>query len=198
MTSRSTGVSITIRLARVTAIGHGHRVRRPRIDATRSSGSTRSPTTSCWPASPSSAAAPSSTRVDVRTESRRRIRQLAIRAPDETSAVATLSGGNQQKVQVARWLVADTPILILDDPTRGVDVGARAEIHEILVELAAAGRALLLVSSDAGELVALCSRILVMRGGRLVAELAAAETTEGELIEIAAGGTSEPDQEATR
>ena len=72
--------------------------------------------------------------------------------------MATLSGGNQQKVQVARWLVADTPILILDDPTRGVDVGARAEIHEILVELAASGRALLLVSSDAGELVTICAR----------------------------------------
>ena len=136
--------------------------------------------------------------VNVRTESRRRIRQLAIRAPNETSAVATLSGGNQQKVQVARWLVADTPILILDDPTRGVDVGARAEIHEILLELAASGRALLLVSSDAGELVTLCSRILVMRDGRLVRQLAADEATEGTLIEIAAGGTSESDQEATR
>ena len=118
--------------------------------------------------------------------------------PARHAAVATLSGGNQQKVQVARWLVADTPILILDDPTRGVDVGARAEIHEILLELAASGRALLLVSSDAGELVTLCSRILVMRDGRLVRQLAADEATEGTLIEIAAGGTSESDQEATR
>ncbi len=134
----------------------------------------------------------------VRTESRRRVAQLAIRAPDETAAVATLSGGNQQKVQVARWLVADTPILLLDDPTRGVDVGARAEIHEILVELAASGRTLLLVSSDASELVTVCSRILVMRDGCLVGQFAADETTEGELIEVAAGPASDRRPETTR
>ena len=134
----------------------------------------------------------------VRTESRQRVAQLAIRAPDETAAVATLSGGNQQKVQVARWLVADTPILLLDDPTRGVDVGARAEIHEILVELAASGRTLLLVSSDASELVTVCSRILVMRDGCLVGQFAADETTEGELIEVAAGPASDRRPETTR
>lgn len=123
----------------------------------------------------------------IRTESRRRIRQLSIRVPDETSPVSTLSGGNQQKVQVARWLVADTPVLLLDDPTRGVDVGARAEIHAILAELALAGRAMLLVSSDASELLSVCSRILVMRGGRIVDEVLAGATTEGHLIEVAAG-----------
>jgi ABC-type sugar transport system ATPase subunit len=123
----------------------------------------------------------------VRTEARRRISQLSVRTPHELSAVATLSGGNQQKVQVARWLIADCPILILDDPTRGVDVGARAEIHAIMRRLAEAGRAQLLVSSDASELVAVCSRILVMRGGRIVQSVLAAETSEGALIELAAG-----------
>lgn len=123
----------------------------------------------------------------IRTETRRRIDQLNVRAPHETSTVATLSGGNQQKVQVARWLVADTPILILDDPTRGVDVGARAEIHAILKDLAGSGRALLLVSSDASELLAVCSRIIVIREGRVVHEAAANGTTESDLIEIAAG-----------
>lgn len=124
---------------------------------------------------------------EIRAETRRRIQQLAIRAPGELTTVATLSGGNQQKVQVARWLVADTSILILDDPTRGVDVGARAEIHEILVELAAAGRALLLVSSDVAELLAICGRILVIRDGRVVHEASASGSTEGGLIELAAG-----------
>jgi D-xylose transport system ATP-binding protein len=128
----------------------------------------------------------------VRTETRRRIDQLAIRTSGETAAVATLSGGNQQKVQVARWLVADTPILILDDPTRGVDVGARAEIHDILVGLAATGRALLMVSSDVGELLAICARVLVMRDGRLVHEVDASATTESALIAIAAGLDVEP------
>ena len=128
----------------------------------------------------------------VRTETRRRIDQLAIRTSSETAAVATLSGGNQQKVQVARWLVADTPILILDDPTRGVDVGARAEIHDILVGLAASGRALLMVSSDVGELLAICARVLVMRDGRLVHEVDASATTESALIAIAAGLDVEP------
>ena len=124
---------------------------------------------------------------EIRAAARHQIDQLRVRTPGEQSLVNTLSGGNQQKVQVARWLLADTPILILDDPTRGVDVGARAEIHTMLGELAAAGRALLLRSSDASELLAVCARVLVMRGGRLVGELVAAETSEGELIALAAG-----------
>ena len=119
----------------------------------------------------------------LRIAARERIAQLSVRAPDELAKVGTLSGGNQQKVQVARWLIADTPILVLDDPTRGVDVGARGEIHAILAELAASGRALLLVSSDASELLAVCARIIVMRGGRIASELVAADTSERALID---------------
>ncbi len=124
---------------------------------------------------------------ELRTEARRWIDQLDIRTPDETAPVSTLSGGNQQKVQVARWLVADTPILILDDPTRGVDVGARAEIHGILAGLARSGKALLLVSSDASELLAVCARVLVIWDGRIAGEVETAESSESELLEIASG-----------
>ena len=85
---------------------------------------------------------------------------LRIRAPSIDTTVRSLSGGNQQKVQVARWLVAGTRVLLLDDPTRGVDVGARAEIHALLADLATAGCALLWVSSDAEELVDVADRIL--------------------------------------
>jgi ABC-type sugar transport system ATPase subunit len=132
----------------------------------------------------------------IRATARRQIEQLRMRTSSELAKVNTLSGGNQQKVQVARWLVADTPILILDDPTRGVDVGARAEIHAILTDLAAGGRALLLVSSDASELLAVCARVLVMRGGRLVGDLVGRDTSEAELIELASGLVGDAQQDS--
>lgn len=115
------------------------------------------------------------------------IARLAIRAPSATSDVGTLSGGNQQKVQVARWLVARSTVLLLDDPTRGVDVGARGEIHRLIRALAGDGTAILLVSSEAQELVEVCDRILVMRSGRLVVDLPAADASESTLLEAAAG-----------
>src|SRR6185436_7859935 len=112
---------------------------------------------------------------------------LRIRAPSIDTTVRSLSGGNQQKVQVARWLTAGTRVLLLDDPTRGVDVGARSEIHALLGDLAAAGCALLWVSSDAEELVDVADRILVMRHGRVVSEFDAAEASEERLLAEAAG-----------
>jgi ABC-type sugar transport system ATPase subunit len=118
---------------------------------------------------------------------RQYVDSLAIRAPSADTSVGTLSGGNQQKVQVARWLVARSDVLLLDDPTRGVDVGARAEIHRLIRNLAADGKAILLVSSEAEELIDVCDRIHVMRAGRLVAELGAAVATESALLEAAAG-----------
>jgi ABC-type sugar transport system ATPase subunit len=113
--------------------------------------------------------------------------QLAIRSPAVTTSVGTLSGGNQQKVQVSRWLAADARILLLVDPTRGVDVGARAEISALWQTLAQEGRAILCVSSEAEELIAICHRILVMRNGRIVAEFAGKNVTERELLNAAAG-----------
>jgi ABC-type sugar transport system ATPase subunit len=112
---------------------------------------------------------------------------LQIRTPSVDAQVATLSGGNQQKVQVARWLAAKSRILLLVDPTRGVDVGARAEINRLWQTLADEGYALLLVSSEAEELVEVCDRVLVMRHGRLVSEHRGDDITVGRLLHAAAG-----------
>src|SRR5581483_827609 len=90
-----------------------------------------------------------------------------------TDLVDRLSGGNQQKVLLARWLSVDPKVLILDEPTRGIDVGTRAEIYRLIDELTARGVGVLLISSDLQELLLLCDRIVVMRRGRLVAEFAA-------------------------
>ena len=113
--------------------------------------------------------------------------RLAIKATDIDTLVATLSGGNQQKVQVARWLAAGVRVLLLVDPTRGVDVGARAEISRIWIELAAAGCAILLVSSDAEELVEICDRVVVLRNGRVADAVDKAELSEERLLRLAAG-----------
>jgi rhamnose transport system ATP-binding protein len=83
---------------------------------------------------------------------------------------STLSGGNQQKVLLAKWLIPAPRVLILDQPTRGIDVGAKAEIHRIVSHLAAQGVAIILISDDAPEVIAMADRILVLRTGRLVAE----------------------------
>jgi D-xylose transport system ATP-binding protein len=114
-------------------------------------------------------------------------RQLSIRTPSVKANVGTLSGGNQQKVQVSRWMAAGARILLLVDPTRGVDVGARAEISALWQVLAQEGRAILCVSSEAEELIAICHRILVMKNGRIVAEFAGDDVTESELLNAAAG-----------
>ncbi len=113
--------------------------------------------------------------------------RLHVKAGDIDVAVGTLSGGNQQKVQVARWLAADARILLLVDPTRGVDVGARAEIQRIWAELAGQGAAILLVSSEAEEIVQTCDRAVVLRGGRVVGALDAEQLSEGRLLRLATG-----------
>ncbi len=115
------------------------------------------------------------------------VRRLEIRTRSIDALVGTLSGGNQQKVQVARWLAAAARILILIDPTRGVDVGARAEIKRVWAELSAAGHALLIASTDAEELVDVCDRVLVLRHGCLAGEVPRAELSEERLLRMAAG-----------
>jgi ABC-type sugar transport system ATPase subunit len=122
-----------------------------------------------------------------RVVARDQVSSLHIRARSVDDRVGSLSGGNQQKVQVARWLTAGARVLLLDDPTRGVDVGARAEIHSLVSQLAADGSAMLWVSSDAEELYEVCDRVLVMRQGRIVAELPGGEATEERLLSVAAG-----------
>jgi ABC-type sugar transport system ATPase subunit len=113
--------------------------------------------------------------------------KLRVRTPGLGAPVAGLSGGNQQKIVLARWLAAQSRILILDEPTRGVDVGAKAEIHGLIRDLAARGNAVLLISSELPEVVALSHRILVMRHGELVAEVAHDEATQESLLRLMAG-----------
>ncbi|MGH2615902.1 MAG: sugar ABC transporter ATP-binding protein [Thermomicrobiales bacterium] len=122
-----------------------------------------------------------------RLRTRALVDRLQIRAPSITTRVATLSGGNQQKVQVARWLAAGSRVLLLIDPTRGVDVGARAEINRLWQALAAEGYALLLVSSEAEELTEICDRVLVLRHGRLASEHRGERITVERLLHAAAG-----------
>ena len=112
---------------------------------------------------------------------------LRVRAPDIDAPVAGLSGGNQQKIVLARWLAANAKVLILDEPTRGVDVGAKAEIHGLIREIADKGAGVLLISSELPELLSLSTRILVLRAGRLVGEMPAAGATQDGLLRLMAG-----------
>jgi ABC-type sugar transport system ATPase subunit len=113
--------------------------------------------------------------------------RMRVRTPSPETPVAALSGGNQQKVVLARWLAARSRILMLDEPTRGVDVGAKAEIHALIADLAARGSAVLLISSELPELLSLSSRILVLRGGRLAGELRREQATQDRLLRMMAG-----------
>jgi ABC-type sugar transport system ATPase subunit len=122
----------------------------------------------------------------VRAAAEAAITVLRIKARGVDAPVRTLSGGNQQKVVLGRWL-ADTRVLLLDEPTRGVDVSAKAEIHRHLRALAASGMALVVASSEIPELLALCDRIVVMRQGRLVGERPRAEATPMEILRLATG-----------
>jgi len=112
---------------------------------------------------------------------------MRVRAPSVDTVVAGLSGGNQQKIVLARWLAAQSKILILDEPTRGVDVGAKAEIHALIGELAEQGAAILLISSELPELLNLSDRILVLRAGRMVGEVARADASQERLLRLMAG-----------
>ncbi len=110
-----------------------------------------------------------------------RIRTSAIEQP-----AAGLSGGNQQKIVLAKWLAAECTILLLDEPTRGVDVGAKAEIHALIDSLASSGNAILLISSELPEVLNLSTRILVLRGGRIAGELTRAQASQEKLMRLMA------------
>ena len=113
--------------------------------------------------------------------------RLRVRAASLDVVVAGLSGGNQQKIVLARWLAARASVLILDEPTRGVDVGAKAEIHALIGELAARGSAILLISSELPEILTLATRIIVLRAGRLVGEVTREQATQDRLLRLMAG-----------
>jgi ribose transport system ATP-binding protein len=116
--------------------------------------------------------------------------ELEVRPADVTRLARTLSGGNQQKVVLARWLLGSTRLLLLDEPTRGVDVGARVEIYGLVRRLADAGLGVLLVSSEVPEVLGLADRVLVMRDGRIVREARAGELDEHAVLDIVMEGSA--------
>jgi ribose transport system ATP-binding protein len=120
---------------------------------------------------------------------RKYITALNIRTPSANQQVVNLSGGNQQKVVVAKWLATESHVLIFDEPTRGVDVGAKAELYALIRQLVKEGMAVIIISSELPELLALADRIGVVRRGRLVAELDAAQATQETILRSAAAQT---------
>ena len=113
------------------------------------------------------------------------VKRLRIRLASVRQPIGELSGGNQQKAILARWLLTDPKVLILDEPTRGIDIGVKAEFYDMIGALAADGRAILLISSELPELLALCDRVLVMAEGRLTAEIPRAEATQERIMSAA-------------
>ena len=101
--------------------------------------------------------------------------------------IRLLSGGNQQKVLVSRWLLTNPDILILDEPTRGIDVGAKAEIHKLMCKLAQAGKAIIMISSELPEILGMSDRVLVMHAGRVGGEFLRAEATQENIMRAATG-----------
>jgi ribose transport system ATP-binding protein len=118
------------------------------------------------------------------------IGELHIRTPGSEQLVRNLSGGNQQKVVLAKWLLGKARVLLFDEPTRGIDVGAKAEIYHLMVELAARGAAIVMVSSDLPEVLGMAHRILVIRGGSIAAEFARADATPDRVIAVATGAAA--------
>ena len=113
-------------------------------------------------------------------------KSINIKAPSIMQKVGNLSGGNQQKVQLAKWLFVKPQVLILDEPTRGIDVGAKYEIYQLILNLANEGKTVLMVSSEMPELLGVCDRIVVMSGGRVAGEVDARNTTQEEIMTLAA------------
>jgi ribose transport system ATP-binding protein len=121
----------------------------------------------------------------MRATAEEQVRRLGIRTPSVHQPVRLLSGGNQQKVVVAKWLLRDCDILFFDEPTRGIDVGAKAEIYRLLQQLAEAGKAIVVISSELPEVLRLSHRVLVMCEGRVTGELSAAEATQERIMQLA-------------
>src|SRR5437660_7212786 len=120
-----------------------------------------------------------------RATAEQRVHRLGIKTPSIKQKVRNLSGGNQQKVVIAKWLTADTEILIFDEPTRGIDVGAKSEIYHLLNELAHQGKAIIMISSELPEILRMSHRILVMCEGRITGELAGAGATQEQIMTYA-------------
>ena len=114
------------------------------------------------------------------------IQAMRIKTPSQKTQIRSLSGGNQQKVIIGRWLLTKPEVLLLDEPTRGIDVGAKYEIYQLIIDLAKEGKGVIMVSSEMPELLGVCDRILVMSGGILAGEVDAKNTSQEEILTLAA------------
>ncbi|NDL61574.1 sugar ABC transporter ATP-binding protein [Acerihabitans arboris] len=112
-------------------------------------------------------------------------RQLRIKTPDLEQLAVNLSGGNQQKIIIAKWLCKNSEILIFDEPTRGIDVGAKLEIYDLMNQLTAEGKSIIMISSELPEILGMCDRILIMRQGRITAELSSAQANQENIMKYA-------------
>ena len=117
--------------------------------------------------------------------SRKAVEKHRIKTPSIFQSTIELSGGNQQKTILGRWLLADLKLLILDEPTKGIDVGAKSEIYKMICELARSGLAIILISSELPEIINLCDRVIIMASGKIVGELGREELTEERILKLA-------------
>lgn len=122
----------------------------------------------------------------MKEDTQRYIEAMRTKTPTQETKIRSLSGGNQQKVILSRWLLTEPEVLLLDEPTRGIDVGAKYEIYQLIIDLANKGKTVIMVSSEMPELLGTCDRILVMSGGRLAGEVDAKNTTQEEIMTLAA------------
>jgi inositol transport system ATP-binding protein len=125
-----------------------------------------------------------------RSEAQRMINLLQIKTPSATVVADNLSGGNQQKIVIAKWLLGDLRLLILDEPTRGIDVGSKSEIHKLMVQLARQGIGILMISSELPEILGMSDRVFVMSAGAMMGELKRSDATQENIMRLATGGLS--------
>ncbi len=121
----------------------------------------------------------------MRTDTDLQIRNMRIKTPHRREKIRALSGGNQQKVIIGRWLLTNPDILLLDEPTRGIDVGAKFEIYQLIINLAKSGKSVIMVSSEMPELLGVTNRILVMSNGHLSGIVESEKTTQAEIFTLA-------------
>ena len=121
-----------------------------------------------------------------REDTQRYIDAMRTKTPSQETKIRSLSGGNQQKVIIGRWLLTEPDVLLLDEPTRGIDVGAKYEIYQLILDLANKGKTVIMVSSEMPELLGVCDRIVVMSGGRVAGEVDARNTTQEAIMTLAA------------
>ena len=120
-----------------------------------------------------------------KTVSEKYVQELKTKTPNVKQIIKKLSGGNQQKVVIAKWLVKDSEILIFDEPTRGIDVGAKYEIYQIMINLAKQGKGIIMISSEMPELIGMSDRIIVMCNGEITGEVSESEATQENIMSLA-------------